>query len=64
MAVASPPVRDVPLIVEGLLVEAEQLHLDGAPPGEVDDRLVQARALLAGDPLAPELPLEWDRGQA
>ena len=43
-----PPMRDWPLVVEELLVEADELHREGAPAGEVDDLLVLAEALRTG----------------
>ena len=62
MANVSPPVRDMPLIVEVLLIQAVDLHCSGAPAAEVDECLAEAKALLAGE--QPVLPLERDHGQA
>ena len=43
-----PPMRDWPLVVEELLVEADEQHRAGGPAGEVDDLLVLAEALRTG----------------
>lgn len=51
MVVVGPRVRDLPLIVEGLLVDALGLHQAGGSPAGVDELLAQARALLAGEPV-------------
>lgn len=64
MAVRRPPVPDVPLIVEDLLFQVQELHRAGAPPAEVDERLAEANAWLADDLVEPQLPLEWSYGQA
>ncbi len=62
MATSRPAVRDVPLIIEDLLIQAVDLHCSGAPAAEVDACLAEARALLAGD--QPVLPLGRDHGRA
>ena len=65
MSVRGSQLRDVPLIVEDLLVGAEEQHRAGAPAREVDEQLALARALLAGEAVEVELPLEWETdGQA
>lgn len=62
MPVDEPPMRDWPLIVEDLLAATVTRHQDDAPAVEVDDLFGAAKTLLAGK--SPELPLEWDDGQA
>ncbi len=62
MTAVGPRTRDLPLVIEDLLVAAEARHEDGAPAEEVDDLLGEAKALLAGEYL--ELLLERNDGQA
>lgn len=62
MTAVGPRTRDLPLVVEDLLVAAEVKHEDGAPAEEVDDLLGGAKALLAGESL--DLLLERNDGQA
>ena len=62
MEVVGRRLRDVPLIVEGLLARAEQVHRECLPAGDVDTRLGQARALLAGDPAEVTPSPEWVDG--
>ena len=62
MTAVGPRTRDLPLVVEDLLVAAEAKHEDGAPAEGVDDLLGEAKALLAGEYL--ELLLERNDGQA
>ena len=64
MEVVGRRLRDVPLIVEGLLAKAEQVHRECQPVGEAEARLGQARALLAGDPAEARPLPEWVDGQA
>lgn len=64
MEVVGRRLRDVPLIVEGLLARTEQAHRECLPAGEADTRLGQARALLAGDPAEVTSLPEWVDGQA
>ena len=64
MEVVGRRLRDVPLIVEGLLARAEHVHRECPPAGDVDTRLGQARALLAGDPAEVKPLPEWVDGQA
>lgn len=61
MAVWCPPSRDVPLVVEELLAEAQMLHRNGAPPGEVDAALTLAKALLAGEAYMEDQPLLFEQ---
>ncbi len=61
MAVWCPPPRDLPLVVEELLVEAQMLHRNGAPPGEVDAALTLAKSLLAGEAYLEDQPLLFEQ---
>lgn len=62
MEVVGRRLRDVPLIVEGLLAKAEQVHRECPPVGEAEARLGQARALRAGDPAEVKSLPEWVDG--
>ena len=62
MEVVGRRLRDVPLIIEGLLARAEQVLREYPPAGDVDTRLGQARALLAGDPSEVKSLPEWVDG--
>lgn len=62
MEVVGRRLLDVPLIVEGLLARAEQVHREYPQAGDVEARLGQARALLAGDPAEVEPLPEWVDG--
>lgn len=64
MEVVGRRLRDVPLIVEGLLARTEQVHREYPPAGEADTRPGQARYLLAGDPAEATSSPEWVDGQA
>lgn len=61
--IGSPRDRDLPLVVEGLLGEAEQLHREGALAAGVDDRIAQVKLLLAGEVLI-DAPGGWGHGEA
>nr|WP_300144460.1 hypothetical protein [Propionicimonas sp.] len=51
----------MPLVVEELLVEAQMLHRNGAPPGEVDAALTLAKSLLAGEAYLEDQPLLFEQ---